>query len=231
MEGAEIIFTLPILGIPVSETVVNTWIIMGVLTLFAIVSTRSLNRIPKGMQNVAEAVVDLFNNFTADTMGEQQKGFSPYMGSLALLLLFANLAGLFGLRPPTADLNTTFALATMTFLIIHLGGMKKKGIKGYLKNYIEPFPAMLPLNIIGELAFPVSLAFRLFGNVVAGALIITLLYGALQSLSGMLGITIIPVFQAAIPIVFHLYFDLFSGVLQTFIFVMLSMVFISMAVE
>ncbi len=230
--GTKILFEIPILGgIPLTETVVNTWIIMAILTIFAVFATRRFDKIPRGIQNVVEAIVDVINKFTAQTMGEDKKGFSAYMGTLFLFLLLANLFGLFGLRPPTADLNTTFALAIMTFLIIHTNGVRRKGAKKYLKGFLEPFPAMLPLNIIGELALPISLAFRLFGNIIGGVIIVGLLYGGLASLSGMLGITFIPVLQAAIPVVFHLYFDLFAGVLQTFIFVMLSMVFISMAMD
>ncbi|WP_026477369.1 F0F1 ATP synthase subunit A [Alkaliphilus transvaalensis] len=230
MEGARIFFTLPFFdGIPITETVVVTWGIMAVLTILAIITGRNLEKIPRGIQNVMELYVETINNFTRDNMGESKKGFSAYMGTIMLYLLFANLAGLVGLRPPTADINATFALAIMTFFIIQGGGLIKKGPKTYLKGYLEPMPFLLPLNIISEISLPISLAFRLFGNVVAGTIILTLLYGALGSLSGMLGITFAPVFQVGIPIFFHAYFDLFSGALQSFIFVMLSMVFISMA--
>ncbi|KAB3530892.1 F0F1 ATP synthase subunit A [Alkaliphilus serpentinus] len=230
--GPRVVFTLPIFdGIPITDTVVNTWIIMAILIGFSIIATRSFGKIPRGIQNATEALVDVLNKLTVQTMGEDKVFFAPYIGTLFLFLLLANLWGLIGFRQPTADINTTFGLAILTFVAIHGFGTKRKGVGGYLKGFLQPLPFMLPLNIIGELATPISLAFRLFGNMVGGFIIMALLYGGLTSLSGALGLSFFPVLQAGIPVVFHLYFDLFSGVLQTFIFVMLSMVFISMAMD
>jgi len=227
--GPKVIFDL--WGIPVTETVVNTWIIMIILVVISLILTRGLKKVPRGKQNVAEALVESINNLTTQTMGEDKKAFSSYMGSLFLLLLFANLFGLIGLRPPTADINTTFAFAGLTFVMIHFFGARRKGIGKYLKGFLEPFPLLLPLNIMGELATPISLSFRLFGNIVGGIIVVSLLYGGLASLSAALGLANFPIFQAGIPVIFHMYFDLFAGVLQTFIFIMLSMVFISLAMD
>lgn len=227
--GPRIIFDL--WGIPVTETVVNTWIIMIGLVIFSLVVTKGFKKVPTGKQNVIEALVESINKLTVQTMGEDKKGFSSYMGTLFLLLLIANLFGLLGLRPPTADINTTFAFAAITFVMIHFFGAKRKGIGKYLKGFLEPIPFLLPLNIMGELATPISLSFRLFGNIVGGIIVISLLYGGLTSLSGALGLTNFPIFQAGVPVVFHMYFDLFAGVLQTFIFIMLSMVFVSLAMD
>ncbi|MBB6216339.1 F-type H+-transporting ATPase subunit a [Anaerosolibacter carboniphilus] len=227
--GPRVIFELPG-GIPVTETVTTTWIIMAVLTIFAFVATRRFDKVPKGLQNVIELLVDMVYKLTAQTMGEDKKAFAPYIGTLMMYLICANLAGLFGFRPPTADVNTTMALALLTFFMIHFFGMKRKGVGTYLKGFLQPFPVMLPLNIIGELATPISLSFRLFGNIVGGLIIMNLLYGALAGLSTNLGIAI-PVFQTGIPAVLHLYFDVFAGVLQSFIFAMLTMVFVSGAMD
>ncbi|KAB3539707.1 F0F1 ATP synthase subunit A [Alkaliphilus pronyensis] len=230
--GPRIAFELPIFGgIPISDTVVNTWIIMAILIAFAVLASKKLEKIPKGFQNVTEAIVESLNSLTVQTMGEDKLFFAPYMGTLFLFLLLANLWGLLGLRQPTADINTTFGLAIMTFIAIHFFGAKSKGIGGYLKGFFEPLPFLFPLNVMGELSTPISLAFRLFGNMVGGFIIIGLLYGGLTSLSNMIGLSFFPIFQAGVPIIFHLYFDLFSGVLQSFIFVMLSMVFISMQMD
>ncbi|AOY75578.1 F0F1 ATP synthase subunit A [Clostridium formicaceticum] len=230
--GPKVIFELPFLGgIPITETVVNTWIIMIVLTVFAIISGKGFKKVPRGKQNVVEVIVDAMNNLTVQTMGKDKKAFASYMGSLFFLLLFANLFGLLGLRPPTADMNTTFALAILTFILIHGSGVKRKGLGTYLKGFLEPFPLLLPMNIIGELATPISLSFRLFGNIIGGVIIMSLLYGGLIGFSSMVGLGVFPIFQAGIPVVFHLYFDVFAGVLQTFIFMMLSMVFISIAMD
>lgn len=230
--GPKIIFELPFLdGIPVTETVVNTWLIMLVLVVLSILGTRAMKLIPDGRQNVTEIVVDALNKLTAQTMGEDKMGFAPYMGTLFLMLLFMNLLGLLGLRPPTADLNTTLALAIMTFCMIHFFGAYTKGLGTYLKGFTEPFVFLLPLNIMGELATPISLSFRLFGNIVGGVIVGALAYGGLTSLSTALGLSAFPLFQGGVPVLIHLYFDVFAGVLQSFIFVMLTMVFVSLAME
>jgi F-type H+-transporting ATPase subunit a len=230
--GPKVIFELPLLdGIPITETVVNTWLIMAILTILAIVGTRAMKAVPRGRQNVTEIVVDVLNKLTAQSMGEDKMSFAPYMGSLFLFLLFMNLLGLLGLRPPTADLNTTLALAIMTFCMVHFFGAKSKGVGSYLKGFTEPFVFLLPLNIMGELATPISLSFRLFGNMVGALIVLSLAYGGLTGLSASLGLSSFPLLQSGIPVVLHLYFDVFAGVLQTFIFVMLSMVFISIAMD
>lgn len=223
--GPRIIFRIG--NIPIPETVVVTWVIMAVFAIVSILVTKNFEKVPKGVQNVVEMLVDTLNNFVIDTMGEKQRNFIPYMGTVFLFLLVGNLIGLVGLRPPTADVNTTFALSITTFVMIHYNSIRHNGIGAYLKGYFEPFPFLFPINLLGELATPISLGFRLFGNIVGGVIIMSLMYGALASLSTMLGLSVIPIFQAGLPAVFHLYFDLFSGVLQSFIFVMLSMVFIA----
>jgi F-type H+-transporting ATPase subunit a len=183
------------------------------------------------MQVVTEAIVGGINGLTKQTMGEHNVGFAPYVGTLLLFIGISNIAGLFGLRPPTADVNTTMGLALMTFVMIHFFGCKSKGVGTYLKGFLEPFPALLPLNIMGELATPISLSFRLFGNIVGGLIIMNLLYGALGGLtSSLLGIGI-PFLQVGIPAFLHIYFDLFAGLLQSFIFTMLTMVFVSIAMD
>ncbi len=227
--GPNIVFTLPG-GIPVTETVTVTWFIMLALAVFCYFATRNLRKVPNKFQSVVELLVESVYNLTKQTMGEDKLSFAPYMGTLLIFLAIANIAGLFGLRPPTADVNTTLGLAMITFAMIHYNGIKSKGVGGYLKGFTEPFFALLPLNIIGELATPISLGFRLFGNIVGGLIIMNLLYGALGSLSGSLGINI-PVLMTAIPAPLHIYFDLFAGVLQSFIFTMLTMVFVAMAMD
>ena len=221
--------------IPVTETVVNTWIIMAVLILFAYFATRNLQKVPKGMQLVTEALVDGINGLTKQTMGDDKVNFAPYVGTLLLFVGISNIAGLFNVRPPTADVNTTMGLALMTFVMIHGFGIKAKGVGSYFKGFLEPMPFLLPLNIMGELATPISLSFRLFGNIVGGVIVMNLLYGALYSLTGavfgLVGVsTVVPVFQViAAPL--HVYFDLFAGLLQSFIFAMLTMVFVSIAMD
>jgi len=147
--GPRIVFYLPG-NIPVTETVTVTWFIMAILALFSYIATRNFDKIPKGLQNFIEALVESTNNLTRQTMGEDKMGFAPYMGTILIFLAIANIAGLFGLRPPTADVNTTLGLAMITFFMIHGNGMRKEGVGGYLKGFLDPLPALLPLNIIGE---------------------------------------------------------------------------------
>ena len=137
----------------------------------------------------------------------------PYMATLFLLILFSNIIGIFGFRTPTSDINVTLGYALMTFFSIHFFGVKAKGL-GYLKGFFEPIFVIAPINIIGELARPVSLSMRLFGNMLGGSVIMALISGAVALF---------------VPAVASIYFDLFSGILQSFIFTMLSMVFISLA--
>ncbi len=230
--GAKIMFTIsenvPLIGgVPITETITTTWIIMAVLISGSIILTKNLKRIPKGPQNVIELLVSMVYGLTEDTMGSDKVGFAPYIGTLMMYLAVANLVGLLGVRPPTADLNMTLALALITFFMIHFNGIRRKGIFGYLKGFTEPFFLLTPINLIGEIATPISLSFRLFGNMVGGSIIMALVYSALAAFTTALFGIDIPILQVGIPAALHVYFDMFSGLLQTFIFAMLTMVFVS----
>jgi F-type H+-transporting ATPase subunit a len=206
-------------GFKLSQTVTVTWFIMAVIMVFVLWATRKKEDEPTGVWNFIEMLVDGIYGLVKQTMGEHRLSYAPYMGTLLIFLGIANISGLFGLRPPKADVNTSMAVAIRTFVMGHvLGTISKKG--AYVKGFLEPFPALLPLNIIGELATPVSLGFRLFGNIVGGTIIMSLLYSALGFFA------LVPV-----PAVLHIYFDLFAGLLQSFIFTMLTMVFVSMAID
>lgn len=215
----EVYAVIPIFGqeLWITETNVSTWAIMAVLIILAIVVRIKLNNFsekPTGFQNVIELLVEFMDNFTKDNMGEKQAGFGAYFFGVFLFLLCANLCGLLGLRPPTADLATTAGFALVTFLLINILGMVKQ--KGeYWKGFLHPIFLFLPINIISTFATPVSLAGRMFGNILGGFIIIGLYYGLL------------PIFmKIGIPVVLHVYFDVFAGCLQAYIFVILSMTFI-----
>ncbi len=233
--GPRIAFTLrglPFVGdIPVSETVTVTWMIIVLLFIFSIVATRNMKKEAKGLQLVVEQIVSVINNLTKQNMGERNYMWAPYVGTLLFLIGISNIIGLLGFRPPTADLNTTMCLSITTFVLTQFFGVKSKGIGNYGKGFLQPMPFLLPLNIIGELANPVSLGFRLFGNISAGVIIMSLLYGALGSFTEALFGLAVPLLQVGVPAVLHIYFDLFAGLLQSFIFTMLTMVFISGAME
>lgn len=161
-------------------------------------------------------------------MGEENKGHAPFVGTMLIFIAVLNITGLFGFRPPTADVNTTLGFGIVTLIMMYGSSIMRNGFMGYVKGFLEPIPILLPVNIIGDLATPISLGFRLFGNVLGGVIIGSLLYGALGAASNAIGISI-PIFQAVIPVFAHVYFDLFSGCLQSFIFVMLTMIFITNA--
>lgn len=212
-DGPAVVFD--ILGIPITETVVNTWIVMAVLIGLALLLRREYQLYPDKVQNIIETIVEGFSSLVSSTMGEKRLGFMPYMVTLFMFISFANLLGLFGLRPPTADVNGTLGLGLLTFFAIHFYGLKFKGL-GHIKGLAQPFILFLPLNIISELAKPISLSFRLFGNIFGGAVIMALIGGAISLF---------------VPVLPSLYFELFTGLLQSFIFVMLTMVFITLAIE
>jgi len=231
MEGGFGARLIDVAGFQISETILVTWIAMAVLIALAIAARIALKKfetIPRGVQNFIELIVDSINNLTADTMGEENAGFAPFIGTMLIFIFFLNIIGLFGLKPPTSDVNTTLGFGVVTFLVIQAAGIHRKGVIGHFKSYFEPMPILFPVNVIGDLASPISLGFRLFGNVIGGVIIGFLLYGALGALSTKIGISI-PIFQAIIPVFAHAYFDLFSGFLQSFIFTMLTMIFISNA--
>lgn len=206
-----------------TTTHINTLFVMVVLTAFGLYVRKRLQTFemkPRSkFQIIIELLVDTFGNFTVSTMGEKNKRFAHFYGPMFLFILLSNWLGLIGLRPPTADIATTFALSLTTFFMIHYYGVRAKG-PGYFKGFLEPIPLLLPLNIVGELANPISLSFRLFGNILGGTIIMGLFYAMM------------PIYlQLGIPSVLHLYFDVFAGALQTLIFVMLSMTFVSSAME
>lgn len=206
------------------ESVLTSFIIVIIVTIASIyikskIEKADIHERPEGLLHIVEIAVEGIDNMTIQNMGKRNIKFAPYMLSLALFLVLANLSGLLGFTPPTSDYNVTLSLALVTFFLIHIFAIKTNGVGGYLKGYAEPFAFLTPINILGEIANPISLSFRLFGNILSGALIMSLVHSGLESISAFL----IPI--VAWPL--HGYFDVFSGLLQTFIFVMLSMVYIS----
>lgn len=234
MEGPKIIFTIPLFGdIPVTETVTNSWLIILAVFIICKLLTRNLGKVPKGGQVVAEMYVKLIVGLVDSTMGKGKRKYAPYIGTVMIFSALGSLISLTGLRAVTADLNTTLSWALVTFMMVQLGGIKTKGFGGWLKGFIEPIPVMLPMNIMSELSNPISLSFRHFGNIAAGSVITSLIYSGLAALTNIVfqGWLPIPIFQLGLPAVLSVYFDLFSGILQAFIFCMLTMVFVGMATD
>ena len=241
--GAKVLFKIPILGgIPITETVVNTWIVMALLVLVSIILTRNLKVRPTSRrQLVAEYLVGMVNKLVRENMGEKFMRYVPFIAALFSLSMFSSLISLVGMYSPTGDLSTCLAWALLVFVLITYYKIRTQHIGGYLKGFTEPVFIMTPLNIIGEVATPISMAFRHFGNIASGSVVTLLVYSGLAALStALLGLipgavgdvlSRIPIFQVGLPAVLSIYFDVFTSVLQAFIFCMLTMMYIRLACE
>ncbi|MEG0178388.1 MAG: FoF1 ATP synthase subunit a [Oscillospiraceae bacterium] len=237
--GAKILFTLPFFGgIKFTETVVNSWIIIAAITLLCVWLTRGLQVRPTTKrQVVVEYLYNMLSNFVKANMGEKFMYFVPFIAALFSLSAFSSLSSLICMQPPTADLSTTLGWSLLVFALITFYKIKTNGFLGYLKGYTQPIVVLTPFNLISEVATPVSMAFRHFGNIASGGVITALIYGALAALStGLLGwlpgfLGTIPLFQLGIPAALSIYFDVFSSFAQAFIFCMLTMLYIASAAE
>ncbi|MDY3020894.1 MAG: F0F1 ATP synthase subunit A [Oliverpabstia sp.] len=247
ISGAKVLFTvpidLPILGeLQISETIVVSWIVMLLITGLCIWLTHDLKveNISK-RQAVAELLVEKANHFVIGNMGEKFRYLIPFVSALFVTSVVSNLISLIGLRSPTADLSTEAAWAVVVFIMITSQKIKTSGVGGYLKGFTTPIAVMTPFNILSELATPVSMACRHFGNILSGVVINALLYSALAvASSALLGLipgivgdvlSQIPVLDVGIPAILSVYFDWFSGVMQAFIFCMLTVMYIANAAE
>ena len=240
MNGPKILFTIPIFGgINVTNSIVNMWIVMAALVLASILLTRKLKvRNPSKRQLVLEKLITMLNKLVTDNMGEKYKGFAPYIGTLFAVSIFGSLSSLTTMRPYTADLSVILAWTTLTFLMIQINNIKNHGVLGWLKSFAQPVAFITPLNIIIEIANPISMTFRHFGNIAAGIVITSLVYGGLAALSAAVlswipseFLRTIPILQAGIPAFLSVYFDLFTSFLQAYILCMLTMVFIKSSGE
>ena len=284
--GPGIYFTIPIFGgIPMTQTAVSSFLVMVLLCTAGVLLGRGLTKRPGRMQVITEKGVSLITNLVCEAMGEHNRHWTPYVTALFLSSLLGSLIGMTGiLRSTTADLSTTATWAVMTSLICWYQSIKNLGLGAWLKSFTEPIKIMTPMNIVSELAQPVSLAFRHFGNVAGGGVITTMVYWALSGASVALlqlagsswvGIVVVlalaavlllvprkgkkpgmirkilgifmlalalfgllqllgvlkdvPFLQVGVPAILSLYFDLFSGLIQAFVFSLLSMIYISNA--
>ena len=247
INGAKILFTLPIdlpvLGpLRISETMVVSWIVMILITGFCIWLTHDLKEenISK-RQALAEMLVEMANKFVVGNMGEKFRYMIPFVAALFATSVVSNLISLVGLRSPTSDLSTEAAWAVVVFIMITAQKSKTSGFGGDRKGFTQPIPVMTPFNVLSELATPVSMACRHFGNILSGVVINGLIYGALAVASsallglipGLVGdvLSQIPVLDVGIPAILSVYFDWFSGIMQAFIFCMLTVMYIANAAE
>ena len=202
-----------------TDTILMTWIVMASLILFGFLATKKSNLVPNLFQVVGEFFIRTFYDLTRDALDEEMgKKYFPLICTLFMFLLLSNWLGIIPmLEEPTKDLNTPLGFGLMGFFISHYAGIKAKGLKRYLGQYVEPMFFMAPLNIIGELAKVVSISFRLYGNILGGAIIILVVSHLIYSL-------ILPPFLIG-------FFSLFIGTIQAFVFTMLTLVYISVQVK
>ncbi len=282
IDGAYIYFQIPIFGgINVTQTMLSLLVVTVLLSVAGYYLGRNLQKRPGKLQALTEKGVLILRNLVCSTMGKHNACWTPYIGTIFLSSLCGSLIGMTGfLRSTTADLSVPLTWGIMTSVIIWYQSIKANGVKGWLKGFAEPIAVMLPMNVVSEIAQPVAMAFRHFGNVAGGGVINSILYTALGLLStavigflsktivvpiilfalalgllfwsakkkktlltvlgavfavlGLIGVlqftgtlTDIPIFQYGIPAVLSVYFDLFSGFVQAFVFSLLSMVYIS----
>jgi len=201
------------------EAMIMTWIVIAALLVFGVIAGRGRARIPGSVQLVGELVISQLYGLTEDALGPQYaKKYSPMICALFIFLLMSNWLGIIPhLEEPTRDLNTPLSLGLMGFVIAHWAGIKEKGFKTYFKSYFEPVFFLMPLNLIGEMAKIVSISFRLFGNIMGGAIIILVV----SHLS----------FSILLPPFLNAFFGLFVGTIQAFVFTMLTVVYISVQIK
>jgi len=212
-----------VMGYSLSYTIIYTWVAMAVLIIAAIIIRLTVFRNPKdepsGAQNVVELIVETVSKYTNAQAHGTGELLCSYILTIGALLIMSAFLELFRVRPPTADITMTFSLAIMTFVLINVYGLKRKGFIGRIKALASPTPIVFPFRIISDLAIPVSLACRLFGNMLGGMIVIDLLYMSLGSNA------------VGIPSVLGLYFNAFHPLIQTYIFITLTLTFINEAIE
>jgi len=228
--GIKTVFTIHAFGItvPISDTVVSTWVVMAILIAASILLTRRFREIPKKPQLLLEALIGFINDFVTENAGHHGKDFAAFLGTIFIFMITANLApmltpvGGFGfepvfvIKPLTRDINVTAAFAITVIVTVFLSGIRYKGLKGWLKSLVSPMPFMLPFNLMEYAIKPMSLCLRLFGNILGAYIIMQLI-------------------EAVAPVIFPpiagLYFDLFDGLIQAVVFSFLSTIYIAEAIE
>lgn len=213
-------FDVPLLGpIHISESVVVTWFIMAVIMVLVLVLTRKMEIVPKKGQALVEFAVTWVTDFFEGNMGKAGRRYVPYLSTVLLYLAIANMIGMFGfgIKPPTKDINVTAALAGMSIILIEAATFRAQGgLVGFLKSFTKPMPIMLPINIMELAIRPLSLCMRLFGNVLGAFVVMKLI----EQVCGLIA-----------PMVFSMYFDVFDGLIQAYVFVFLTSLFMAEGME
>ncbi len=225
-------------GNVITQTTVSLFAVTVLLIIIGYIGGRRLTKRPGRLQVVTEKLVSMLYGLVEDTMGRHNLKFAPYIGTLFLSSIFGSLIGTTVLfRSATADLSVTLAWALVTTAMVWYNNIKNFGFGAWLKGFTEPVAVMTPMNIVSEIAQPISMAFRHFGNVAGGSVLTTLIYAAMALLTNLVfgwlpkaALAVFPpVFQAGIPAFLSLYFDFFSGFVQAFVFCLLTMVYVAAA--
>lgn len=218
----QVLFNVPYINLPVTNVIVMSWIIMALIILWAFLATRNLKAIPKGLQNTAEIIIEFLNNFVQNIMGDRADARRnvSYIGTVFLFLALSNALGALFMSeltngliaPPARSFAIPVGLAIMTMVFAIAAGIKKKGILGFLKRLFEPTPIMFPFNLLDFIIKPLSLALRLFGNICGAYIVMELLEHGLS--------LVVPSFAS-------MYLDLFDGGIQTYVFTLLTALYIA----
>jgi F-type H+-transporting ATPase subunit a len=241
LEEFKVVFSIPLFrdnplylwgheirSIDINETVFISWVVMAILIIASLILTRRLKEVPRGPQAILEAMVEFLNTFSKEHFGRRAKTFGPFIGTIFLFLLTANIipvispVGAFGheppfsIRPPARDINLTAAMAILTILVVLVSGLRARGLKGWCKNLLHPVPMMLPFNLLEYIIRPTSMCLRLFGNILGGLIIMLLIEGAAP---------------IGVPPILSLYFDFLDGFIQALVFTFLTTLFIAEAVD
>ncbi|SFU49672.1 F-type H+-transporting ATPase subunit a [Clostridium sp. DSM 8431] len=228
MEQLELIpifqFNIGSFHVLITKEIVWQWIAIAILGVSAFLLTRNLDsKKTSKKQVVLEMLYETVEGLVKGNMGDDYLSYIPYIGTLLVYLCVLNLSGLIGIAPPTKCLGVTFGLGLSTFLVLNYTALKRNGVKGYFKAFVKPFTLFLPINIMERIVLPCSLALRLFGNMLAGTILIDLVYNALAKFLWISGI--------GMPVILHGYFDVFDGLIQVVVFAFLTMANIKATAE
>lgn len=226
MEDHVVSWNIPFLNIPLTNVVVMSWIAMAIIILWAYLATRKMQMVPKGLQNTAEIVVEMIGKFAHSIIGHDSKYFVSYLGTIGLFLAIVNTVGALFMTeltdgiisPATRNLGVTAGLAIMTIVIATGAGFWKKGFIGFFKGLFKPLPIMFPFKILDLFIKPLSLCMRLYGNIFAAFILMEMIFTN-------------EALRWGLPAIVCMYFDLFDGGLQAFVFVLLTALYISEEVE
>ena len=216
--NCKVVFTIPLFGgIDVMESVAVTWIIMAIMMIASLILVHGLKvRNISKKQAALESGMSFIYDFFEGLLGKEGKAYIPYLITVVIYIGIANMIGLLGFKSPTKDLNVTVSLAVMSIVLVEVAGIRKKGVKGWIKSFAEPIAIIAPINVLELFIRPLSLCMRLFGNVLGAIVVMALIKHLLPLI---------------VPLPFSFYFDIFDGVIQAYVFVFLTSLYIKEAIE